>query len=139
MTCDHIVFYGLLRPGHGPFERFRLGDALEHAGPCRIRGVLHDLGPYPGLRPGAGAVHGHLYRIRNARVLRVLDAFEAYDSRRPRRSEYLRRPVRLLSPDLIAWVYVYNGKPRPGSRLGGETAAWPPVRSRQRLPRTSCS
>ncbi|MBI1180881.1 MAG: gamma-glutamylcyclotransferase [Alphaproteobacteria bacterium] len=137
MIPDHIALYGLLRPGHGPFERMDLGAALEPAGPCLIRGMLHDLGPYPGLRPGDGTVRGQLYRIRDGRVLRRLDAFEDYDPRRPRRSLYLRRPVRLLEPAVVAWIYAYNRAPPAGSRIAGGT--WTPGSKAQRLPRTSCS
>jgi gamma-glutamylcyclotransferase (GGCT)/AIG2-like uncharacterized protein YtfP len=121
----HIAFYGLLNPGHGPFERLRLGAALEPAGPCLIPGRLYDLGRYPGLRRGAGAVRGRLFRIRDRRVLRALDAFEEVRRDRPRLSLYLRRPLTLLDPPVRAWVYVYNRPPGPGSRLA--EGRWPPL------------
>ncbi|MEN3974620.1 gamma-glutamylcyclotransferase family protein [Emcibacter sp. SYSU 3D8] len=115
MSPRHIAFYGLLNPGHGPFEKFRLAEALDLVGPCRIPGRLHDLGAYPGLTRRPGMTEGRLYRIRDPRVLRLLDAFEAYWPRRPKQSEYLRRPVLLANPALWAWVYVYNRKPPAGS------------------------
>ena len=117
MIPEHIAFYGLLNPGHGPFETFGLGEALELVGPCRIPGRLHDLGTYPALRRGHGLAEGRLYRIIDRKVLRLLDGFEAYAPRRPKQSEYLRRPVWLAEPALPAWVYIYNRQPPAGSRV----------------------
>ena len=53
-----------------------LGEALELVGPCRIPGRLHDLGAYPALKRRPGIAEGRLYRIRDPRVLRLLDGFE---------------------------------------------------------------
>jgi gamma-glutamylcyclotransferase (GGCT)/AIG2-like uncharacterized protein YtfP len=117
MIPQHIAFYGLLNPGHGPFETFRLGEALDYAGPCRIPGRLHDLGAYPALVRGLGMAEGRLYRIRDPRVLRPLDGFEAVVRGVPKASEYLRRPIMLAGPAVLAWVYVYNRRPPPGSRV----------------------
>jgi gamma-glutamylcyclotransferase (GGCT)/AIG2-like uncharacterized protein YtfP len=117
MMVRHIAFYGLLNPGHGPFERLGLADALEFVGPCRIRGRLYDLGDYPALVRGEGMAEGRLYRIRDPRVLKPLDGFEAVVRDVPKASEYLRRPIRLDDPAVTAWVYIYNRRPPPGTRV----------------------
>jgi gamma-glutamylcyclotransferase (GGCT)/AIG2-like uncharacterized protein YtfP len=127
MIPRHIAFYGLLNPGHGPFEKFRLGEALELIGPCHIPGRLHDLGAYPALKRRPGMAEGRLYRIRDPRVLKPLDDFEAYWPRRPKQSEYLRRPVLLTEPAVWAWVYVYNRRPPAGSLV--PEGPWTPADS----------
>lgn len=44
----HIVLYGSLRGGQPPFRRFDLERRLAALGQVRLRGVLYDLGAYPG-------------------------------------------------------------------------------------------
>ena len=117
MKPAHLAVYGLLIPGQGAFEAFGLDRALAPAGACRIRGRLFNLGGYPGLVPGAGTVHGQLFRIQDPACLKRLDAYENYDPADPRGSEYLRRPLKLIEPEVMAWVYVYNRTPPLGRRI----------------------
>jgi gamma-glutamylcyclotransferase (GGCT)/AIG2-like uncharacterized protein YtfP len=113
-----IALYGSLR---SLAVRKRLGLAvwLRRAGPCRIGGLLYDLGDYPGLAPGDGIVRGELFEIRDQRALAAMDEFEDVVPGNPRVSLYLRERWRLIEPDVESWVYVYNspvaGLPRvPG-------------------------
>ena len=66
--------------------------------------------------PGEGSVVGDLFEVRDLSVFRLLDRYERYDALHPKDSLYLRRVVRLLQPQVDAWVYLYNrtveGKPR---------------------------
>jgi len=78
-------------------------------GPCVVAGQLWDLGPYPGLVPGEGRVVGELYLVRDPTLLSELDVFEGYDAGDLARSEYVRRAVRLIEPEVEAWVYFFNG------------------------------
>ena len=96
-----IAFYGTLMRGCGA----TCGDVAEDLaleGPCRIPGLLWDLGAYPGLTEGEGAVVGELHRILDENALEKLDAYEGEGSL------YLRRQVRLIEPAVDAWVYFYN-------------------------------
>lgn len=108
-----LAVYGTLLGG---------GEGLEVVGPCRIPGVLYDLGGVPGLVEGEGVVHGELLRVASVEVLAALDDYELYDPERPQASVYVRRRVELVEPvGTRAWVYVYNqpvaGAPRmPGGR-----------------------
>lgn len=100
-----LALYGTLMRGCGAAEKVSAGFRFE--GACRIPGALWDLGEYPGLTEGEGAVAGELYTILDEAALSELDAYEDQGCL------YLRRCVRLIEPAEEAWVYVYN---RP---LGG--------------------
>jgi len=105
---DLIAVYGLLRAGQSGFARFGLAGAFEARGPCRIPGLLYDLGDYPGLVGGPGQVRGELFAVRNALVMPRLDAFEDYWSGDKSRTRYERRRLTLAQPEgLEAWVYVW--------------------------------
>ena len=119
MTPRYVAFYGLLMQGYGPFEEMGLADALEPAGPCRLRGRLYDLGGYPGLIAGEGVVEAQLYRIARQSVMRLIDDFEDFDPADPKGSLYIRKVVKLLEPDREAWVYFYNRRPSLGTRIKG--------------------
>ncbi len=90
-------------------------------GPCEIPGKLYDVGQYPGLMLDNDAVvKGELYELpvggfnsdelaRFRETIAKLDAYEGYDPGNERESEYVRRCIRLRSPDdTAAWVYVLN-------------------------------
>lgn len=103
-----LALYGTLRRGEPAFRRLGLGACLRFAGPCVIPGALYDLGDYPALLAEAGEVTGELYKVVDASVMQGLDAFEGVVPRRPAASLYLREQIRLLTPRVTAWVYVYN-------------------------------
>lgn len=112
----HIVFYGTLRAGHKAHARLNLRTALAYVGKCELEGTLYDLGRYPGFVPGAGRAEGEVYRIRDHALLARLDAFEGYVTRKPERSRFLRRIVRVSRSRAFgsavrvpAWIYVWNG------------------------------
>lgn len=102
-------------------DRLGAGSGLRLAGPCRVPGVLFDLGAYPALRPaatGLDVVCGELHAILDPAVLERLDAFEGYDPGDPAGSDYLRAPITLLEPPgVVAWIYVYNRVPAAEQRI----------------------
>jgi gamma-glutamylcyclotransferase (GGCT)/AIG2-like uncharacterized protein YtfP len=107
-----VAFYGTLLSGLPPRpERPNLPGHLRLVSHCVIPGLLFDLGPCPGLRPGGGMVIGELWRTTSTDALHVLDAWEVYDPADELGSEYVRRQVRLLDPEVDAWVYVWNRSP----------------------------
>jgi gamma-glutamylcyclotransferase (GGCT)/AIG2-like uncharacterized protein YtfP len=113
---EYVAVYGSLMFGLGLPEAPDVQDDLEGPSPCRIRGQLFDTGlGYPALLPGAGVVHGELYRVRPLLpdrpaqdLFRKLDEYERYDAADLARSLYVRRVVQLEDPPVDAWVYVYN-------------------------------
>lgn len=125
-----IAFYGSLmrglpEPGDTPstdlLDRLGVGHGLRRIGPCRMRGVLVDLGAHPALGPAREAndlVRGELHALVDPGILATLDAFEGYDPERPGESDYLRRVVDLVEPvGARAWVYLYNRDPGAAPRV----------------------
>ncbi len=107
---DRVFVYGtLLRGGvyHGlvaPYVReVRRGW---------IPGLLVDLGEYPGWVPGAGRVHGEVFRLRPVGpALRLLDELEEYEGPGVEGNLYERVLVRACVPEgwVRAWAYRYAG------------------------------
>jgi gamma-glutamylcyclotransferase (GGCT)/AIG2-like uncharacterized protein YtfP len=105
----HVAFYGSLQAGLHLGGEPPFAAMVRPAGRCRLAGRLYEVadGAYPGLEPSPDhVVHAELYEILDDAVLDLLDEWEDYDQARPERSPYVRMAVRLLEPDLEAWVYV---------------------------------
>lgn len=112
MSPPLLATYGTLMRSFDRHEQLGLADRLVYVTRCRWSGRLYDLGSFPGAVPGAGTVHGELFRLRDPQVWRVLDHYEGYDPAREEASLFVRRQVPLDDPaDETAWVYWYNGDP----------------------------
>jgi gamma-glutamylcyclotransferase (GGCT)/AIG2-like uncharacterized protein YtfP len=94
---------------------------LRHVGGCLIPGRLYQMGAYPALKPGHGAVRGELFELPWLFDFAALDRYENYHPAKPWACRYVRRRIRLLEPAVVAWVYVY---------------AWPVDRSTSSAPAT---
>lgn len=126
MSPTYLFVYGSLLTGSGLPVVDRLlpwyGDDL---GAAAMRGRLYRLSGYPGALPFGGRgdrVFGRVFRLRGfRRVIRRLDAYEAYFPQRPAASEFIRAVtvVTLLDPGrrVPAWVYLYNGSVRGRRRI----------------------
>lgn len=109
---DSLLFvYGTLRPFVDiPMARWLRG-AAQYVGQATTRGRLYDLGPYPGLtaaRSRGDIVTGDVYRVRNPRVFRVLDRYEAGSARSCARFVRERCAVKLARTRRAAWLYRYR-------------------------------
>lgn len=113
----HVVFYGSLQSGLHLGGEPPFAPLVRYVAPCRLAGRLYEVadGAYPALEllptgstgDGSGdVVHGELHEVLDRGVLDVLDEWEGYDPADPDASAYLRRAVRLLHPEVEAWVYV---------------------------------
>jgi gamma-glutamylcyclotransferase (GGCT)/AIG2-like uncharacterized protein YtfP len=108
---EGLFVYGTLKRGH--CREGLLGDTVHE--PATIDGELVDLGAYPGLRVGAGVVHGELHRPppgAMGAVLERLDPVEDFEGwHRVGRSMYHRAIVRAQTErgPRLAWTYVYRG------------------------------
>lgn len=111
-TSPVVFVYGTLLGGMILSEALAGAPFLGHG---RTGGVLYDLGSYPGLGPGTGAVYGELYAVDRARLAR-LDRIEGFDPRDLAGSLYLRRPVDVQpldgGPRIEAYSYFYCDRPR---------------------------
>jgi len=106
-----FAFYGTLMSGlPARAGRPDLAPYVEHVGSCVIPGSLYDVGPYPALVLGGGesVVRGELWRTVAPEALAVVDAWEGYEFERENQAPYVRRSVRLVEPDVDAWVYAWN-------------------------------
>ena len=111
-----LAVYGTLMPGQDYEGRPPVEDLLRSRGPCRIPGTLYTEGAYPWLRPGDGVVLGELYEVVDEAALALLDAYES--------DEYDRVRLRLLEPDVDAWVYVLAGEDRGEPVDDGDWRTW---------------
>ena len=97
-----LFAYGTLMRGY-PLHRALAGGATL-LGEGRAAGRLLDLGRYPGLVKGRGAVRGEVYRLDDPQLLSVLDREEGYN--------FVRRHAVVTLVDgrrARAWVYGYRG------------------------------
>jgi gamma-glutamylcyclotransferase (GGCT)/AIG2-like uncharacterized protein YtfP len=118
-TGDFIVFYGSLRVPYETRARIGIDAMVEHVGGARFAGSLHDLGRYPAVVGGPQEVVGDLYRVIDDRLAGVLDPFEGFDPHDPAGSHYLRERIRLIDPEVSAWIYRFCGVPPAGSLVAG--------------------
>jgi gamma-glutamylcyclotransferase (GGCT)/AIG2-like uncharacterized protein YtfP len=75
-----------------------------------------------------GRVEGELYRLKDRVFLARLDAFEGFDRRKPERSRFLRKVVRVpralgSALRVPAWIYVLNSATVGRAEVPG--GAWP--------------
>ena len=112
---DSLLFvYGTLRP-FVDIEMARwLRKNSRYLGAATTPGRLYDLGAYPGMRAARGRrerVVGDVYRVTDARVLRVLDRYEARFVRE-------RCVVRLDGGGrTLAWAYRYAHRVASAARI----------------------
>lgn len=122
-TGAHLFVYGTLRQGCSSHELLqRLGARLVTAG--YIRGLLYDLGEYPGAVEGSGGrnrVFGEVYWLpRAARAFKVLDDFEGFDPAEQAVSLFERRTTTVTlagGGEMQAWIYWLAGARRSGRRV----------------------
>ncbi len=112
---DYLFAYGTLQPGLVPASMSQVAAKLTPIGEGFVRGVLYDLGRYPGAIPDANSqtrITGNVLELPpDAGVLTQLDAYEGFDPASPDASEYVREPQTVELADgrsLECWFYRYN-------------------------------
>jgi gamma-glutamylcyclotransferase (GGCT)/AIG2-like uncharacterized protein YtfP len=126
---QYLFAYGTLQPGLAPTKIARVAAKLRPVGEGFVRGVLYDLGGYPGAvaDPGeAGRINGTVMKLpEDEGVLERLDRYEGFDPQAPETSEYIRekQAVELKAGGMVeCWFYRYNRKPRNAPQV--ENGAW---------------
>lgn len=121
-VCDKVFVYGTLRSGFPLHRHLREGGA-RLLGRGTIRGLLYDLGNYPGAvrsKSPLDEIEGELYQLLSPdEQLALLDEIEEFYSEQPSASLYIRELSQVQLPTgrrLEAWVYFLPQKP-PGARL----------------------
>jgi len=110
--AELLAVYGTLMSGQAYEGRPDVERLMRSRGPCRIGGTLFSTGEYPWLVEGEGEVVGELYEIDDpGTAFPILDAYEAEGRHTlDGAGTYERRRVRLLEPDVEAWVYTWVGE-----------------------------
>jgi gamma-glutamylcyclotransferase (GGCT)/AIG2-like uncharacterized protein YtfP len=126
---QYLFAYGTLQPGRTPQKIAHLAAKLRPVGEGFVRGVLYDLGGYPGAVPdtsATGRIFGTVMELpEDPEILPKLDAYEECDPQSPATSEYVRefQIVELASGGTLeCWFYRYNGKPDPKTVI--EDGVW---------------
>ena len=113
VETEKIFVYGTLRKG---FSRHRyLSLEAKWIGMGTVKGLLYDLGSYPGvLLSDEGKVKGEVYAINESTsILQKLDRIEGFNALQPERSLFLRTQVEVTMEDrsVEAWIYILPSKP----------------------------
>ena len=110
-TINHLFIYGTLMTGqvrHQYLKPFILSKSN-----AKIRGVLHHLGTYPGMRMGDGIVHGELIHISDVEAcLERMDGIEGFLGFGRDDSLFDRIIIQVQSDSgtVWAWTYVYSDR-----------------------------
>lgn len=114
---DYLFAYGTLQPGCAPASVAALAAKLRPVSAGFVRGVLYDLGRYPGVVPDARAmsrIAGTVMELPEEKtILQQLDDYEGFDPQSSDRSEFVREQQTVELSDggkLECWLYRYNGK-----------------------------
>ena len=124
---NYIAFYGTLKKDSANPYAKELSKKLKYIGKCRILGKLYDLGRLPALKLGNGSVQAELYEVLDDSILPKLDEYEAIDNINKDNPGYTRVLAKLAAPHTEAWVYEYNGKPKPSELIS--SGVWPSDRN----------
>jgi len=111
---DYFAFYGLLMD-----DLHTRGDHGEYSGDCLIPGNIYSVNDgFPALvlpqpNDATSGVKGRLWKVpddgdERANATFGFDLMESFHYYSPETSMYVRKKVRLLRPDLDAWVYEWN-------------------------------
>jgi gamma-glutamylcyclotransferase (GGCT)/AIG2-like uncharacterized protein YtfP len=126
-----LFAYGSLRAAANHTAINELVARLRPIGGGQLPGHLYYLGRYPGAifaETAAATVAGEVLELADDALLAELDAYEAYDPRRPDAGEYLRRQltVEVAGGGVIeCWVYELRRIPRNAILIdGGDYVAW---------------
>ena len=112
--AELLAVYGTLMSGQQYDGRPDVETLMRSVGPCLLPGRLYSEGDYPWLVAGdEGEVAGELFEVLDPASFDVLDAYEGEGRHTTGGTgQYARRRMRLLEPDVEAWVYVWEGRPR---------------------------
>lgn len=135
---EYLFAYGTLQPGRAPAEIAPLAAKLRPVGEGFVRGVLYDLGRYPGAIPDAdamGRICGTVMELPDSEsLLADFDEYEGFDPLNVESSEFVRerRPVeRSSGREVVCWFYRYKGSLDQANMVPG--GVWP-GKSRNAVP-----
>jgi gamma-glutamylcyclotransferase (GGCT)/AIG2-like uncharacterized protein YtfP len=106
---NYLFVYGTLMSCFSNPHSQLLSENAEKAGICHIRGMLYDLGEYPGLKltEQPCEVTGELYRLQGSGE----DLFKHLDEYEGEEYERILAGVKFNDRNLISWLYVFKESP----------------------------
>ena len=117
-TAEFVFLYGTLLPQFVPEAMRDVVARLHFHGDGSLRGVLYDLGEYPGAVFDTTTdmrVNGSVFELpEDPQVLEALDRYEGYEPTPHATNRFVRKLQRvdLTTGDTIeGWAYEYNGNP----------------------------
>ena len=117
-TAELVFLYGTLLPQFVPETMRDVGARLHFHGDGSLRGVLYDLGEYPGAVFDTTTdmrVDGTVFEFpEDPQVVEAFDRYEGYEPTPHATNLFVRklRRVDLTTGDTIEfWAYEYNGNP----------------------------
>jgi gamma-glutamylcyclotransferase (GGCT)/AIG2-like uncharacterized protein YtfP len=115
---SNLFVYGTLQTGLAPYEIAREVEKLKHVANATARGVLYDLGEYPGAilnESSEKTISGMVLQLPDdPRVLAQIDRYEGFDPGSPETSPFVRVLETVVLDSgrkLECWIYVYNRDP----------------------------
>jgi gamma-glutamylcyclotransferase (GGCT)/AIG2-like uncharacterized protein YtfP len=112
MTRFIFVYGTLLQPAN-PYARY-LTEHCSYISSGKVKGVLYDIGEYPGLTLNDKAncfSYGSIYKMDDpVTILQVIDEYEGVGPGEDQPNLYRRVSMAVETPSgiLDAWVYLYN-------------------------------
>jgi len=109
-TINHLFVYGTLMSGQKRFNQLESYVLSQHD--ASVRGHLHHLGDYPGMKLGDGRVHGQLMNIDDVEAcLERMDSIEGFLGFGHHDSLFDRTIVHVETEQgqVWAWTYLYAG------------------------------
>jgi gamma-glutamylcyclotransferase (GGCT)/AIG2-like uncharacterized protein YtfP len=110
---DLLFVYGTLLQSGNAFAEY-LKQHCNYLLDGKIKGLLFDIGDYPGLilsTDAEGYVYGSIYQLNNINEnLKIIDNYEGFgpDQDQPNLFVRVNQPVETGDGILNAWIYVYN-------------------------------
>ena len=117
-TAEFVFLYGTLLPQFVPEAMRDVVTRLHFRGDGSLRGMLYDLGDYPGAlfdKTSDERVYGAIFELpEDSRVLEELDRYEGYEPGVQVASLFVRKlqcVVLATGGTIECWAYEYNGNP----------------------------
>jgi len=113
LMTDILFVYGTLLQLGNEFADY-LNQQCTYITSGKIRGILYDIGEYPGLVIPGDAEHytyGSVFKLRHPKEnLRAIDDYEGFGPGQEQPNLFVRviKPVETNNDIIEAWVYLYN-------------------------------
>jgi len=112
-TSQFLFVYGtLLQPGN-EFAEY-LNQHCKFIAEGKIKGLLYDIGEYPGALIDSSEVsyiYGNIFRIDDPdAILNIIDDYEGIGGLYSHPQEYIRKQVEIFTDNgnMTCWMYLYN-------------------------------